>query len=137
MHVSATIARFTPVGNFNVYCRCVDSVRERNGKKTGNGNNQNRNKYLTWAFVETANFAVRYCPQAKSFGESKKRKPNAITIHPTFTGRYSSSRYPPTPTTNWLAQRDYVARCRNASERLSRRLIPNTRTIRFPPAPFE
>ena len=42
----------------------------------GEGNTKNGNKYLAWAFVEAANFAVRYCPQAKSFYERKKRKTN-------------------------------------------------------------
>jgi len=35
--------------------------RERKGK----GNTKNGNKYLTWAYVEAANFAVRYNPQIK------------------------------------------------------------------------
>ena len=40
----------------------MDSVRESNGKKKGEGNTRNGNKYLSWAFVEAANFALRYCP---------------------------------------------------------------------------
>ena len=75
---TGTIARFARVGNFSSYCRCVDSLRESNGKKKGEGNAKNGNKYLAWAFVEAANFAVRYCPQAKSFYERKKRKTNCI-----------------------------------------------------------
>jgi transposase len=75
---TGTIARFAGVGNFSSYCRCVDSLRESNGKKKGEGNTKNGNKYLAWAFVEAANFAVRYCPQAKSFYERKKRKTNGI-----------------------------------------------------------
>jgi len=75
---TGTIARFARVGNFSSYCRCVDSLRESNGKKKGEGNTKNGNKYLAWAFVEAANFAVRYCPQAKSFYEHKKRKTNRI-----------------------------------------------------------
>ena len=39
---------------------------------------KNGNKYLAWAFVEAANFARRYCPQAKSFYERKKRKANGV-----------------------------------------------------------
>lgn len=66
------------MGNFSSYCRCVDSLRESNGKKKGEGNTKNGNKYLAWAFVEAANFAVRYCPQAKGFYEHKKRKTNGI-----------------------------------------------------------
>jgi transposase len=75
---TGTITRFAQVGNFSSYCRCVDSLRESNGKKKGKGNAKNGNKYLAWAFVEAANFAVRYCPQAKSFYERKKRKTNGI-----------------------------------------------------------
>ena len=75
---TGTIARFARVGNFSSYCRCVDSLRESNGKKKGQGNAKNGNKYLAWAFVEAANFAVRYCPQAKSFYERKKRKTNRM-----------------------------------------------------------
>ena len=73
-----TIARFASVGNFSSYCRWVDSRRESNGKKKGEGNAKNGNKYLAWAFVEAANFALRYCPEAKRFYERKKRKSNGI-----------------------------------------------------------
>src|SRR5271167_4273308 len=72
------IGRFAQVGNFSSYCRCVDSLRESNGKKKGEGNTRNGNKYLAWAFVEAANFALRYCPEAKRFYERKKRKTNGI-----------------------------------------------------------
>lgn len=75
---TGTITRFAQVGNFASYCRCVDSVRESNGKKKGEGNSKNGNKYLSWAFVEAANFALRCSPQAKSFYERKKRSTNRI-----------------------------------------------------------
>jgi transposase len=72
------IARFAQVGNFASYCRCVDSQRISNGKKKGEGNTKNGNKYLAWAFVEAANFALRFCPEAKRFYERKKTKTNGI-----------------------------------------------------------
>jgi len=75
---TGTVERFAKVGNFSSYCRCVDSLRESNDKKKGEGNAKNGNKYLAWAFVEAANFARRHCPQAKSFHERKKRKSNGI-----------------------------------------------------------
>src|SRR5215471_780670 len=56
---TGAIGRFAQVGNFSSYCRCVDSLRESNGKKKGEGNTRNGNKYLAWAFVEAANFALR------------------------------------------------------------------------------
>ena len=52
------------------------SCASSNGKKKGEGNSRNGNKYLAWAFVEAANFALRYCQQAKRFYERKKRKTN-------------------------------------------------------------
>jgi transposase len=75
---TGSIGRFAQVGNFSSYCRCVDSLRESNGKKKGEGNTKNGNKYLAWAFVEAANFALRCCPRAKSFYERKKSKTNRI-----------------------------------------------------------
>jgi transposase len=75
---TGTITRFAEAGNFSSYCRCVESLRESNGKKKGKGNTKNGNKYLAWAFIEAANFAMRYCPQAKSFYDRKKRKTNSI-----------------------------------------------------------
>jgi transposase len=72
------IDRFAAAGNFASYARCVDSVRISNGKKKGEGNTKNGNKYLAWAFVEAANFALRYCAQAKRFYERKKAKTNNV-----------------------------------------------------------
>ena len=70
------IDRFAAAGNFASYARCVDSQRLSNGKKKGEGNTKNGNKYLAWAFVEAANFALRYCAEAKRFYERKKAKAN-------------------------------------------------------------
>jgi transposase len=72
------IDRFATVGNFASYARCVDSVHTSNGKKKGEGNTKNGNKYLAWAFIEAANFALRYCAEAKRFYERKKAKTNNV-----------------------------------------------------------
>jgi transposase len=72
------IERFAAAGNFASYARCVDSVHRSNGKKKGEGNTKNGNKYLAWAFVEAANFALRYCAEAKRFYERKKAKTNNV-----------------------------------------------------------
>lgn len=75
------IERFAAAGNFASYARCVDSTYSSNGKKKGAGNTKNGNKYLSWAFVEAANFARRYCADAKRFYERKKAKTNnAVAI---------------------------------------------------------
>jgi transposase len=75
---TGSIERFAEVGNFASYARCVDSVHTSNRKKKGEGNVKNGNKYLAWAFVEAANFAQRFCPEAKRFYERKKAKTNKI-----------------------------------------------------------
>jgi len=73
-----TIERFAAVGNFASYARCVDSARLSNGKKKGQGNVKNGNAYLAWAFVEAANFAHRYCAEARRFYERKKARTNGV-----------------------------------------------------------
>jgi transposase len=72
------IDRFASVGNYASYARCVDSVRSSNRKKKGEGNVKNGNKYLVWAFVEAANFARRYCPEARRFHARKRAKTNNV-----------------------------------------------------------
>ncbi|MGH8699809.1 MAG: IS110 family transposase, partial [Burkholderiales bacterium] len=72
------IERFAAVGNVASYARCVDSEHLSNGKKKGAGNVRNGNQYLAWAFIEAANFARRYCPEAKRFHERKRVQTNAI-----------------------------------------------------------
>jgi len=72
------ISRFGKVGNFASYCRCVDSRRISNEKKKGENNGKNGNKYLAWAFVEAANFAIRYNKVIRRFYEKKKSKRNGI-----------------------------------------------------------
>jgi len=62
---TGSIARFHSVGQFSSYCRCVESKRISNGKKKGEGNARNGNKYLSWAFIEAAAVAIRSCPQAR------------------------------------------------------------------------
>jgi transposase len=72
------IERFASVGNYASYCRCVGSQKISNGKRKGSGNTKNGNKYLAWAFVEAANFAIRFSSRIKSFYQKKKSKSHAI-----------------------------------------------------------
>jgi transposase len=72
------IDRFAGVGNYASYARCVDSVHTSNRKKKGEGNVKNGNKYLSWAFVEAANFARRFCAEAGRFHARKKAKTNNV-----------------------------------------------------------
>ena len=72
------IDRFASVGNFASYARCVGSERTSNGKKKGEGNTKNGNRYLSWAFVEAAAHALENCAEAKRFYERKKAKTNSV-----------------------------------------------------------
>lgn len=72
------IGRFASVGNYASYCRCVGSQKISNGKKKGQGNTKNGNKYLAWAFVEAAHFAIRFNSKIKSFDQRKKAKTKAV-----------------------------------------------------------
>ena len=75
---TGSLERFGAVGNYASYARCVDSVRISNDRKKGEGNRRNGNKYLAWAFIEAANMARRWCPEAKRFHDRKRAKTNAI-----------------------------------------------------------
>ena len=71
------IGWFAKVGNSTSYCRGVRAARLSNGKKKGAHNRKNGNRYLAWAFVEAANFAVRFCEPARRFYQKKKAKRNS------------------------------------------------------------
>lgn len=75
---TGAIERFAGVGNFASYARCVNSVHLSNNKKKGEGNVRNGNKYLAWAFIEAANMARRWCPQARRFYERKRARTNSV-----------------------------------------------------------
>lgn len=70
--------RFPTVGQWASYCRCVNSTKLSNGKRKGQGNTKNGNKYLAWAFIEAANFAVRYYPEIQRFYQRKKAKTHGV-----------------------------------------------------------
>jgi transposase len=72
------IGRFHAAGNYSSYSRCVGSIKTSNGKKKGENNRKNGNKYLAWAYVEAANFARRYCPSAQRFYQRKMAESNSI-----------------------------------------------------------
>lgn len=72
------IKRFEKVGHFASYCRCVESKKISNSKKKGKGNSKNGNKYLSWAFIEAANFCIRYNEQAKRYYQKKSAKTKSV-----------------------------------------------------------
>jgi transposase len=68
------IGRFPTVGNYASYCRCVKSIKISNGKRKGQGNVKNGNPYLAWAYMEAAQFAIRFNPTVQRFYQRKQTK---------------------------------------------------------------
>jgi transposase len=77
---TGTIGRFPSVGHYASYCRCVDSTKISNGKRKGTGNVKNGNPYLGWAYMEAAQFALRFHPNAQRFYQRKLAKSHNNTI---------------------------------------------------------
>ena len=78
MYETGDIGRFAKVGHFASYARCVGAVRLSNGKKKGDGNRKNGNKYLSWAFIEAAHYAVMHNERIRKFYQRKKAKTNTV-----------------------------------------------------------
>jgi len=87
------IGRFAKVGNYASYCRCVGSEYLSNGKRKGHGNTKNGNKYLAWAYIEAAHFAVRYNPQIKRYYQRKSARTNNIVAIKTVAHKLARACY--------------------------------------------
>lgn len=75
------ISRFGSVGEYASYCRMVESKRISNGKKKGQGNAKNGNRYLSWAWIEAANFGIRLSPEIQRwFARKASKKPRPVAI---------------------------------------------------------
>lgn len=70
------IQRFAEVGRYASYCRCVKSDRISNGKKKGENNGKSGNAYLSWAYVEAANHAIRHYDPIRRYDDRKRTKAN-------------------------------------------------------------
>jgi len=87
------IRRFPTVGDYSSYCRCVKSERRSNNKKKGENNKKNGNKYLSWAYVEAANFATRFSVEAQRFYHRKKAKTNQIVATKALSNKICRASY--------------------------------------------
>jgi transposase len=52
----------------------VNSTKLSNGKRKGTGNGKNGHPYLAWAYMEAAQFAMRFQPEAQRFYQRKLAK---------------------------------------------------------------
>ena len=87
------ITRFHKVGNYTSYCRCVSSEKTSNGKKKGSGNKKCGNKYLAWAYMEAANFAIRFYEPANKFYQRKCSKRNTIVARKALAHKLARASY--------------------------------------------
>ena len=87
------ISRFAKVGNFSSYCRCVSSSHTSNGKTKGKGNTKNGNRYLAWAFIEAAHFAVRHSERINSYYQRKAAKTNNVVAIKALSNKLARASY--------------------------------------------
>jgi len=87
------INRFADAGNYSSYCRCVQAERISNKKKKGQGNSKNGNKYLAWAFVEAAAFAIRHNESARRFYQRKSAKTNKVVARKALSNKLAKACY--------------------------------------------
>lgn len=72
------INRFAQAGHFASYCRTVAAQRFSNEKKKGDNNSKCGNRYLSWAFVEAAQFAKRGDKQCRQWYDRKAAKTGTV-----------------------------------------------------------
>lgn len=87
------ISRFPQVGNYSSYCRCVKAERLSEGKKKEENNRKNGNRYLSWAYVEAATFAVRFSPHAQAFYQKKMAKRGGIVAIKALSNKLARASY--------------------------------------------
>lgn len=75
---SGAIGRFATVGDYASYCRMVKSERISNGKIKGHGNRKCGNRYLAWAWIEAAHFALRFSPPIRRWYDRKCSKRHKV-----------------------------------------------------------
>ena len=93
MTEAGDINRFAKAGHYSSYCRCVSSKRISNGKKKGENNKKNGNRYLSWAYVEAANFCIRNCPEAKRFYQRKLAKTKKVVAIKALCNKLAKASY--------------------------------------------
>ena len=90
---TGALGRFPTVGHYASYCRCVGSTKISNGKRKGQGNIKNGNPYLEWAYVEAAQFAIRFSPTVQRFYQRKQAKSHVIIARKTVAHKLARACY--------------------------------------------
>ena len=87
------IGRFSEVGDYSSYCRCVPATKKSNEKNKGKGNKKNGNKYLAWAYVEAAHYMQRFSPKAKSWFQRKAAKRGQVVATKALSNKIARACY--------------------------------------------
>ena len=90
---SGPVYRFASAGNYASYARSVDSRRESNGKKKGENNRKNGNRYLGWAFGEAAYYAQRFNPVIQAWYDRKAARTNRIVATKALSCKLAKAAY--------------------------------------------
>jgi len=85
--------RFPTVGNDASYCRCVKRTKISNGKRKGQGNVKNGHPYLEWAYMEAAQFAVRFSPTVQRFSQRQQAKSHLMVARKAVAHKLSRACY--------------------------------------------
>ena len=87
------IERFTQVGHYSSYARCVPTDKISNGKSKGKGNAKNGNRYLAMAFVEAAHYATIWEPTIKRYYQRKCKKVPLMVAKKTVANKLTRACY--------------------------------------------
>jgi transposase len=56
----------------------VKTEHTSNDRKKGEGNGKSGNRYLAWAYVEAANFSIRYSPELRAWYQRKAARTKRV-----------------------------------------------------------
>ena len=87
------ISRFPTPGDYVSYCRLVAADHISNGKKKGEGNVKNGNRYLAWAFVEASHHAIIHYATAKRWYSRKVAKTMPVVARKALAHKLSRASY--------------------------------------------
>lgn len=87
------IERFSQVGNYSSYARCIPSQKISNGKVKGRGNSKNGNRYLAMAFVEAAHYATIWSPEIKKYYQRKCKKVSVMVAKKAIANKLTRACY--------------------------------------------
>jgi len=75
------------------YVRCVASTKISNGKKKGEGNRKNGNKYLAYAFIEAAHYTAIWAPKIKRYYQRKANRSHKMIAKKAIANKLAKACY--------------------------------------------